>query len=234
MDYKEFLVLSTLEAAEKHSLTQRELAEKTKMSVGTVNGVVSSASDEGWIANGTLTEAGLAALEPYRVKRAVFIAAGFGSRLVPITLNTPKPLVRVHGKRIIDSMPSLPLASRRSTSSAATTGSSSTSFSTSTPQSSSLRTPCTTKPTTSQASWRRAICCPMRTSSSPISSYPIPASSRSTSTAPTTWAFPWSAPTTGASRLRRTSSRRSWLAARAACGRWSASLTGRKRMAISW
>lgn len=104
MDYKEFLVLSTLEAAEKHSLTQRELAEKTKMSVGTVNGVVSSASDEGWIANGTLTEAGLAALEPYRVKRAVFIAAGFGSRLVPITLNTPKPLVRVHGKRIIDSL----------------------------------------------------------------------------------------------------------------------------------
>ena len=104
MDYKEFLVLSTLEAAEKHSLTQHELAEKTKMSVGTVNGVVSSASDEGWIANGTLTEAGLAALEPYRVKRAVFIAAGFGSRLVPITLNTPKPLVRVHGKRIIDSL----------------------------------------------------------------------------------------------------------------------------------
>ena len=45
---------------------------------------------------------GLDALEPYRVKRAVIIAAGFGSRLVPVTLNTPKPLVRVNGKRIID------------------------------------------------------------------------------------------------------------------------------------
>lgn len=44
------------------------------------------------------------ALEPYRVKRAVFIAAGFGSRLVPVTLNTPKPLVRVNGKRIIDTL----------------------------------------------------------------------------------------------------------------------------------
>jgi CTP:phosphocholine cytidylyltransferase-like protein len=32
------------------------------------------------------------------------MAAGFGSRLVPITLNTPKPLVRVKGKRIIDSL----------------------------------------------------------------------------------------------------------------------------------
>ena len=30
------------------------------------------------------------------------IAAGFGTRLVPITFNTPKPLVRVHGVRIID------------------------------------------------------------------------------------------------------------------------------------
>ena len=35
---------------------------------------------------------------------AIFIAAGFGSRLVPITLNTPKPLVRVHNVRIIDSL----------------------------------------------------------------------------------------------------------------------------------
>lgn len=53
---------------------------------------------------GKLLREGYMALEPYRVKRAVFIAAGFGSRLVPITLNTPKPLVRVNGKRIIDTL----------------------------------------------------------------------------------------------------------------------------------
>jgi CTP:phosphocholine cytidylyltransferase-like protein len=51
-----------------------------------------------------ITDQGLEALEPFRVKRAVFIAAGFGSRLVPITLNTPKPLVRVKGVRIIDTL----------------------------------------------------------------------------------------------------------------------------------
>lgn len=47
---------------------------------------------------------GLDALEPYRVKRAIFIAAGFGSRLVPLTINSPKPLIRVHGVRMIDTL----------------------------------------------------------------------------------------------------------------------------------
>lgn len=104
MEYKEFLVLTALEEAKDYTLTQRELAEKTGLSVGTVNGVVATAGEAGWIADGKLTAAGLSALEPYRVRRAVFIAAGFGSRLVPITLNTPKPLVRVRGTRIIDAL----------------------------------------------------------------------------------------------------------------------------------
>ncbi len=54
--------------------------------------------------DGNITEKGRMALEPYRVKRAIFLAAGFGSRMVPITINTPKPLVRVHGKRIIETL----------------------------------------------------------------------------------------------------------------------------------
>ena len=46
-----------------------------------------------------VTARGIAALEPYRVKRAVLLAAGFGSRLLPVTVNTPKPLARVHASR---------------------------------------------------------------------------------------------------------------------------------------
>jgi CTP:phosphocholine cytidylyltransferase-like protein len=61
-------------------------------------------AEKGLLENGSLSTAGLKALEPYRVKRAVFVAAGFGSRMVPITLNTPKPLVRVKGVRIIDTL----------------------------------------------------------------------------------------------------------------------------------
>ena len=43
-------------------------------------------------------------LEPYKVKKAIFIAAGFGSRMVPVTLNTPKPMIKVGGTRIIETL----------------------------------------------------------------------------------------------------------------------------------
>lgn len=100
---KQFDVLTCMEKSAQ-SMTQREIAENTGMSVGSVNRVVSALTEQRLIKNGIVTEAGYEALEPYRVKRAVFIAAGFGSRLVPITLNTPKPLVRVNGKRMIDTL----------------------------------------------------------------------------------------------------------------------------------
>lgn len=53
---------------------------------------------------GTANADDLELLESYRAKRAVLLASGFGSRMRPITINTPKPLVRVNGKRIIDSL----------------------------------------------------------------------------------------------------------------------------------
>ena len=84
--------------------TQRSIAAGTKLSVGTVNKTMAELTAAGLAEENTITEQGLAALELYRVRRAVFIAAGFGSRLAPITFNTPKPLVRVKGQRIIDSL----------------------------------------------------------------------------------------------------------------------------------
>ena len=39
-----------------------------------------------------------------KVKRAIIMAAGYGTRLRPITLSTPKPLIKVNGIRMIESV----------------------------------------------------------------------------------------------------------------------------------
>ena len=95
---KQFDILEAL-ATEDKSFSQRDLEKHTGYSLGTVNKAVKELTDLGYIEKCKITKEGLEALEPYRAKRAVFIAAGFGSRMVPITLNTPKPLVRVHGRQ---------------------------------------------------------------------------------------------------------------------------------------
>lgn len=100
---KEFEILSVLTDSPVCN-TQRGLASLTGMSVGSVNKVLKELTDSGLVREGKITDAGYEALEPYRVKRAIFLAAGFGSRLVPITFNTPKPLVRVNGTRMIDTL----------------------------------------------------------------------------------------------------------------------------------
>ncbi len=102
---KQFDVLVTIEKNNNVKLSQRDIANNTNISVGLVNKIINELLTEKLIdENNSITKKGLEALEPYRVKRAIFLAAGFGSRLVPITLNTPKPLVLVHGKRIIETL----------------------------------------------------------------------------------------------------------------------------------
>ena len=98
---KQFDVLEKM-SSQTASVSQRDLEKLTGHSLGTINRVIKELADAGYVSNGIITAAGLNALEPYRAKKAIFIAAGFGSRLVPITFNTPKPLVRVKGTRIID------------------------------------------------------------------------------------------------------------------------------------
>lgn len=100
---KQFDVLAALATA-KTRLSQRQLEVKCGHSLGTINKIVKDLTDAGYVEDSMITSSGYEALEPYKARRAIFIAAGFGSRLVPVTLNTPKPLVRVNGTRIIDTL----------------------------------------------------------------------------------------------------------------------------------
>lgn len=100
---KQFDILSILIDAEA-PLTQRALSEQTGCSLGTVNKTLKQLGDLGYLENGAVTPTGAAALEPHRARRAIFLAAGVGSRLMPVSLNTPKPLVRVKGTRMIDGL----------------------------------------------------------------------------------------------------------------------------------
>lgn len=43
-------------------------------------------------------------MKMHKVKRAIIMAAGIGKRMQPVTLETPKPMVRVNGVRMIDTV----------------------------------------------------------------------------------------------------------------------------------
>lgn len=88
------------------SLTRTEFdiltGDTKKYSRELVDGQLKIFRERGLLRGDSLTADGLKILEPYKVRRAIFIVAGIGERLLPITLNTPKPLVKVHGVRILD------------------------------------------------------------------------------------------------------------------------------------
>ncbi len=92
----------------KHpEMTQRDLANKLNVSLGTVNSLLKECTLSGYIAqesNGQryVTDEGHAFLSPFKVDGALFIAAGFGSRFVPLTYEMPKGLLEVQGERMIE------------------------------------------------------------------------------------------------------------------------------------
>ena len=108
MNRYQFEVLTYIEKNGKKEYPMRTLSDTLKISGTAISKALDELENEALIKRCEdqmeITERGLEALEPYRVKRAVIMAAGFGSRMVPVTLDRPKPMVAVNGVRIIDTL----------------------------------------------------------------------------------------------------------------------------------
>ena len=101
MNLHESIILRTLHKAP--FTTQRALAETCGLSVGAVNKAVKELIASGCLDEGCrLTAAGRDAIAQTSPKNAIILAAGFGMRMVPINLSTPKALIEVRGERLIE------------------------------------------------------------------------------------------------------------------------------------
>lgn len=93
---------------ENPSITQRKLAQALDVSLGTVNNLVKECLALNLIAQDSaggayrLLPGGQELLDQHKVDGALIIAAGFGSRFVPLTFETPKGLLEVFGERMIE------------------------------------------------------------------------------------------------------------------------------------
>lgn len=92
---------------EHPNATQRELASMLEVSLGTVNTLIKECTALTYLTVNSegdyqLTASGMEFMEQFRVDAALIIAAGFGSRFVPLTFETPKGLLEVFGERMIE------------------------------------------------------------------------------------------------------------------------------------
>lgn len=102
LNKKEFDVLRYL--CENHSdMTQRNIAEGTKLSLGTVNGIVQILLNNGYINEFyQVTSLGYEIMKPYKVKNAIILAAGMSTRFIPVSYELPKGLISVKGEVMIE------------------------------------------------------------------------------------------------------------------------------------
>lgn len=84
-------------------LTLRALAERASVSLGKASSIVKELASQGLIdENRAITDAGTAALAPYKVDNALILAAGKSSRFVPFCYDTPKGLLTCKGEVLIE------------------------------------------------------------------------------------------------------------------------------------
>lgn len=85
------------------SCSQREISEKSGHSLGIVNRSVNSLIDKGYLDRQlNLLKKAEERIQDSKPQRAIILAAGFGMRMVPINLETPKALLEINGECLIE------------------------------------------------------------------------------------------------------------------------------------
>lgn len=102
MKKSEFDVMNTI-LSSREEITQRVLADKTGVSLGGINSLIKDMISSGWIdTEYSITAEGYKALEPYKVRNAIIMAAGMSSRFAPLSFENPKALLKVKGEVLIE------------------------------------------------------------------------------------------------------------------------------------
>ncbi|HHW45394.1 MAG TPA: phosphotransferase [Clostridiales bacterium] len=84
-------------------LSQREISKRTSMALGKVNRLVKELINDGLLNEKyEITQSGYKAMEPYKVKNAIIMAAGMSSRFAPLSYEKPKALIKVKGVPLIE------------------------------------------------------------------------------------------------------------------------------------
>ncbi len=96
----EFMLLYSIQKdglASNHALSAR-----TGLSADFISDAMRAFAAAGKVDDGGITERGLEALAPYKVRSAVILAAGMSSRFVPLSLEKPKGLLTVKNEVLIE------------------------------------------------------------------------------------------------------------------------------------
>ena len=101
MNIQELDIMKVL--MDKPFVSQRILAEESGHSLGVVNRSLRNLAKAGYLNDEMqLTDKAIELGEKRRPRRAVILAAGFGMRMVPINLESPKALLEVNGQTLIE------------------------------------------------------------------------------------------------------------------------------------
>ncbi|MBQ6150468.1 MAG: NTP transferase domain-containing protein [Mogibacterium sp.] len=84
-------------------INQRLLAESSGHSLGVVNKSIRGLTEKGFLdEHMAISEKGKALFLKNKPEKAIILAAGYGMRMVPINMESPKALLEVNGERLID------------------------------------------------------------------------------------------------------------------------------------